>query len=155
VNMDPAELERVTHRKLSQLPAPRAPRSLMPRVLVAVERESRRPWYARAWRTWPGEWQAVSAATALAVIIGAALWLPGVNVAVPIGSWTSHLSMPGWLTGMAASAATVWDAGRVMWRVLVEPVIGYISVFVLLMSAACVAFGTALDRVALGGASKS
>jgi hypothetical protein len=37
---------------------------------------------------------------------------------------------------------------------MVEPLLRYVIVFVLIMSAACVVFGTALNRVALGGASE-
>ena len=40
-------------RELRQLPSPRAPHTLLPRVLAAVEQWTRRPWYARAWFTWP------------------------------------------------------------------------------------------------------
>ncbi len=49
----------------------------------------------------------------------------------------------------------MWDASRIVWRV-VGPGLRYVALFLLVMSAACVAFGTALDRVvALGGASES
>ena len=50
MTMDPDELASLIDRELRDLPGPRAPRSLLPRVLEAVA-EARRPWYARAWRT--------------------------------------------------------------------------------------------------------
>ena len=59
MTMDPDELASLIDRELRDLPGPRAPRSLLPRVLEAVA-EARRPWYARAWRTWPRAWQAAS-----------------------------------------------------------------------------------------------
>ena len=47
------DLERRVHDELRRLPAPLAPGTLLPRVLAAVDAWARRPWYARAWFTWP------------------------------------------------------------------------------------------------------
>ena len=57
--MDPAELERLVDRALGQLPAPRAPRTLLPRVMAAVPTPAR-PWHARPWLMWPAGWQIIS-----------------------------------------------------------------------------------------------
>ena len=55
--MDPADLETFVDGELRRLPLPRAPQTLLPRVLAAVEQWRERPWYARAWFTWPLAWQ--------------------------------------------------------------------------------------------------
>jgi hypothetical protein len=155
VSIDPAELERLTDRALSRLPPPTAPRALLPRVMAAVEIAARRPWYARAWRTWPPAWQAASAAAVLVVVAVAALIAPGVY-ATALDGWALIAEPPAWLEGAARTARAAWEGSRTVWRVLIEPVAGYLAVFVLVMSAACIAFGAALDRVvALGGASES
>ena len=69
--MDPVDLERLTDRALRTLPTPRAPRSLLPRVLAAVAAEASRPWYARAWLSWPLHWQLVSGAATVSVVVAA------------------------------------------------------------------------------------
>ena len=60
--MNPTDLETLVDRELRRLPALRAPHTLLPRVLAAVQRWSQRPWYARAWFTWPIGGQIASAA---------------------------------------------------------------------------------------------
>ena len=45
-------------------------------------------------------------------------------------------------------------ATRIVWHAA-QPIVSVLLVPVLLMFAACAAFGTALDRVALGGTSRS
>src|SRR5688500_5834544 len=80
--MDPADLERLVARELRALPAPRAPRTLLPRVLAAADTSARRPWYSRAWMTWPAAWQAVSVLVLIAGISGAALLLPSLRTAM-------------------------------------------------------------------------
>jgi hypothetical protein len=153
--MDPFELERLIDRELKQLPAPSAPRTLLPRVRAAVEQRAARPWYLRAWFTWPGPVQAVFGAMLVAIVAAGALGLPGVSAALAGLDWNLEMPMSIDLVGMPAWIGAAWDATRVLWRVLVQPIFSYVVMFVLVMSAACVAFGTALDRVALGGASES
>jgi hypothetical protein len=155
MSMDPVDLERLIDRELQALPTPRAPHTLLPRVLAAAERLAMRPWYSRAWFTWPRPLQGAFAAVLLLGVglASAALWLPMGEVVRELGWWpgtpalTEVVAIPRWLSAP-------WDASRIVWRVLVEPVIGYLVMFVLVMSGACVAFGTALDRVALGGVSE-
>src|SRR5262245_391891 len=153
MTIDPVDLEQFVDRALADLPQPRAPRTLLPRVMSAVEQAARRPWYARAWFTWPRAWQAAFAAALLVSVVGGSMLVPT----------TSHLVTEVWNFRIALSTGidvpywviSTWGATRVLWRVIVEPVLPYVVVFTLSMSAACVAVGTALDRVALGGASES
>lgn len=153
--MDPVELERLTDGALRELPTPRAPRTLLPRVLAAVAAEARRPWYSRAWLSWPLRWQLVSAAAAVLVLTLATVGGPAVAVAMVEFATSTSLPLSSFVTGVLQSFDTVWDAARIVWRV-VEPVARVVAVVLLVLSAACVAFGTALDRVvALGGASES
>lgn len=153
--MDPADLEHLTDRSLRALPTPRAPRTLLPRVLAAVAAEARRPWYGRAWLTWPLQWQLLSGAAALMVIVTATLAGPSAAAAmVEFGASTS-LPISSMLAGAVGRLHAAWDASRIVWNVI-EPAARYLAFLLLIMSAACVAFGTALDRViALGGASES
>lgn len=147
--MDPADLERLVDRELRQLPLPRAPHTLLPRVMAAAEARMGAPWYRRAWRTWPIGWRLASAAACAAVVVAAGAALP--------------LQLLGKAAGVAAASDTVRDAaalaGRieaatnavwVLWRVLVQPLVPFAFALAMLMCLACAAFGLALNYVAFG-----
>jgi hypothetical protein len=124
--------------------------------MAAAARQASRPWYARAWWSWPAHWQAAAVVGALLVAVGAAVVAPVGLAAARELPWTINVPVPSAIAGLIQNVMAGWEAWRVVWRVVVEPVAGYLAVFVLAMSIACVAFGTALDRVvALGGAVKS
>jgi hypothetical protein len=152
--MDPAELERVTDRALRALPVPRAPRTLLPRVLKAVV-EASRPWYTRAWLNWPLHWQLVSAVAAAVVVVGATAVGPAVAAGMLEVATRTSLPVSSQFAGAVSSVEAMWEASRIVWDV-VAPVARLVALLLLVLSAACVAFGTALDRViALGGAAES
>jgi hypothetical protein len=127
-----ADLEARIDRELRRLPAPPAPHTLLPRVLAAVDAWARRPWYARAWFTWPAGWQAASI---LAVVLAA------------IGLWMLPPPPP--------SLVVTTNAGRVLWRTMVEPFLMYAFGIVVLMCLACAAFGAALSYVFVERAEQS
>jgi hypothetical protein len=121
---------------------------LLPRVLAAVDQWARRPWYSRAWFTWPPGWQVASLMALALLVAGVALLMPGALAAA--GGAASRLA-PGAMSEVADTASRVdaaINAGRVVWRALIEPLAVYAFVLVALMCVACAAFGTALDRVA-------
>jgi hypothetical protein len=144
------DLDRLVDRELSQLPTPRAPHTLLPRVLAAVEHLTRRPWYARAWLTWPLGWQIVSLVALATIVAGGAVLVPSARVAA--SDATSKLASG--VIGEVAATLNLLDAamnaGRVLWRALLEPLAAYALALVVLMCLACAVFGTALNRVAFG-----
>ena len=127
-----AELEQKMDRELRRLPAPRAPHTLLPRVLAAVEAWVNRPWYTRAWFTWPVGWQAAS--VALLALVVAGVWM---------------------LPPAPASVVVTTNAGRVLWRTMIEPFLAYAFVIVVIMCLACAAFGAALSYVFVERAEQS
>jgi hypothetical protein len=152
--VDPREDETL-HRSLRALPAPKAPDTLLPRVMAAVAAADARP-SAQApgtWLTWPLAWQAASIA-ALAMLVAGLVWIaPSARDAV-------DASTPGVVSAMGTRIAGAVDgigaAVRVcsiVWSTYLQPVVGYVLVWIVMMSAACAAFGAALGRVALGGVS--
>ena len=147
------QLEQDTHRRLRRLPTPKAPRSLSPRVMAAIAMSHRAPWYSRAWTTWPLGWQVASALSACSILIG--LGWGGPHLVAWFGpmSWPS-LTLPSVVTDAARPLSVAWDISRIVYRTTVEPFLGYLAVAMFAMTAVCVAFGAALDRVALGGASE-
>lgn len=147
--MDPADLERLVDRELRALPAPRAPRTLLPRVMAAVA-SARRPWYSRAWLTWPAAWQAVSVVVLLAAVAGGAMLLP--NVRQAMNSLTFVAEVQGDVAARARDVEVAATAVRVLWNALLAPVVPYAFGLVLLMCAACAVFGTALNHLVFGKA---
>ena len=127
-----SDLEQKVDRELKRLPAPRAPHTLLPRVLAAVDAWARRPWYTRAWFTWPLGWQ-VASVVLLALVAAGAWMLPPAPPAVVVTT----------------------NAGVVLWRTILEPFLAYAFVIVVIMCLACAAFGAALSYVFVERAEQS
>jgi hypothetical protein len=147
--MDPAELERLIDRELRTLPAPLAPRTLLPRVMAAAQ-TAQRPWYSRAWLTWPIGAQVASVTLLLAVIAGAAMLVPTVQAAA--GTLPFVSSMRNDVADTARTVEVATTTVRVLWRALIAPVVPYAFGLVFLMSLACALFGTALNHLVFGKA---
>lgn len=145
--MHPVDLETLVGRELRRLPMPRAPRTLLPRVLAAVEAWAQRPWYERAWFTWPLGWQIASIAVLIVIVVGGAVLLPKTIAAAGASAATVAGRVMDDVAPVVQRAEVTTNAARVIWRVLVQPVVVYAFVLVLLMWLACAAFGAALTRV--------
>ena len=116
-------LERRLHRELLRLPVPRAPRTLLPRVIAAVDR----PWYARAWRTWPVAAQAASLVMTVLLLVSTS-----------------------WLLMSVEALSAGPDLIRIGWRLLVQPAVLYVFAVAVAFSLTAAASWAALTRVALG-----
>ena len=147
------DLDHELDYELRRLPAPRAPGTLLPRVLQAVSELESRPWYSRAWVTWPRELQLASAVMLALLIAG--LW----SLAPAGEQWVGDAVSPAAnavSARLAAAADWIGQAatlGRLLWQILIQPIAFY---FLALMIAATVIgalFWTAVNRLALGGAS--
>jgi hypothetical protein len=150
--MHPADLERRVGWELRRLPGPEAPDTLLPRVMAAVQAWARRPWYERAWFTWPVAWQVASAAAMLLVAAGVFLALPQIQtvaasaVASVAARFASHVPELGPRLDATALAA------RVLWHALVHPVLVVAFVIVAVMALACATVAVALNRAVFGRA---
>ncbi|MBI4476021.1 MAG: hypothetical protein HY654_02545 [Acidobacteria bacterium] len=130
---------------LRRLPAPRAPHTLLPRVLAAVRQWRERPWYTRAWFSWPIEWQ-VASSLLLGVVVTGLVWLLGSGEASELVMWrASTVVVPG-IANLGERLSLATTAARVAWHT-VEPLVVYACAAVMLMCAACAVFGAALGRV--------
>jgi hypothetical protein len=148
------DLEHQLDHELRRLPAPKAPTSLVPRVMLAVAQAESAPWYSRAWMTWPVALQVTSAALLALLIVGIWRVMPSVSAWVPAAG-------PVWTQAMARLAPAVQIFGevatlvRVLWSVIIQPIAVYFLVLVIALSLVCAVLWTAVNRVALGGASRS
>jgi len=138
------------HDALRALPAPRAPHTLLARVLAATVEAAPRPWYTRVWAAWPLEWQLASA-IACAGLVGA--WLLLAPYADPAFAGVAEV------VGAAADRArhllqgaeVVAAVAQVLWRSLVLPaaVAGFaIALVAALAGSAC---WTTINRLAFHG----
>jgi hypothetical protein len=149
--MEPTDRGDSLDRALNALDAPRAPRTLLPRVMAAVaEREHQK--VARPWMQWPRSWRVASFAAMAAVTIAIIWVLPNMELVMRMsGGWLAQRDPA--LGGGVESAASLLSVGRTLWETLVGPVLGYVVIWMLVMTTACAALGAALD-LALGGASE-
>lgn len=132
--MDPVDLDERLDRDLKALPQPRAPRTLLPRVLAAtLERGPA----ATGWFTWPRTWQAGSMAALAALVTGV---------------WMLLAAPPAPVADMARAAGETATVMRALWEVLLQPVATYVLALGVSLAIACAA-AWALFEVALGGAS--
>ena len=145
--MHPVDLETLVGGELRRLPTPRAPQTLLPRVLAAVHAWAQRPWYERAWFTWPVGLQIASVAALILIVVGGAMLLPGTMAFAGVAASTITERVMEDVAPATKLAGVTADAVRVIWRVLFEPVAVYAFAIVLLMWLACAAFGAALTRV--------
>ena len=137
--MDPADLDRLLDEELRALPAPRAPHTLLPRVMAAAAVAAAAPAapVETGWSTWPRAWQAAAAALVLTCAAGMA-WL----VFAP----------PAPVARAAHATGEVVAVMRVTWDALLQPASGYLLVLGVSFALACAAVWAALEA-ALGGAS--
>ncbi|HTL45435.1 MAG TPA: hypothetical protein VL262_13920 [Vicinamibacterales bacterium] len=120
------DLEARVDRALRRLPQPHTPPTLLPRVMAAVDAWQHRPWYTRAWFAWPLAWRVIS-------IVPCALLV--------YFAW--HVPPP------PAQVVAATSATRVLWDLVIAPLLPYLLAIVLLMGLACVVFGLALNYVLL------
>jgi hypothetical protein len=145
--MNEQDLERLADRELRRLPAPRAPHTLLARVMAAVEAAPARPWYTRAWFTWPVGWQAASIATLALFVTGAVMFGPRVQSV--LSSAIAAVQVFGGGVSDVTPVETTANSARILWRTLLAPLATYALVVVVLMFLACAVFGTALNHVVI------
>jgi hypothetical protein len=153
--MRPDDSEDVVDRALKRLPAPRAPQTLMPRVMAAIDARREQGSRARPWLVWPLAWQIASVTILIALGVGMARLWPHAPSIVPqatatlVGGTLTEVST--FVSEAVSKASTVMNVIRIVWHALVQPLVAYVLVLVLVMCAACATFGAALGRVVLGG----
>jgi hypothetical protein len=147
---DPEQFEEIVGARLRQLPMPRAPRTLLPRVMAATQQWARRPWYARAWIIWPLGWQVASIALFCVIGAWAAMLVPAVEGALARFATAYIASTGGDVAGTGGRLEATMNAVVILWRVIVRPIASYVFAFAALMCGACAVFAAALNHVAFG-----
>jgi hypothetical protein len=135
--MDRVDPDDLLDRELKALPPPRAPRTLLPRVLAAAALQGPAP-APTGWFTWTWPRRLVSVTVLVVLVVTAYLFGTEPPAAVARA------------TEVAADAATVM---RVFRDVLFQPLAVYFFALVLLFTLTCAA-AWAVMEVALGGVSQ-
>ncbi|HTV03331.1 MAG TPA: hypothetical protein VMF13_22465 [Luteitalea sp.] len=151
MTMHPEELTRLVDEALGQLPLPRAPRSLHPRVMAAVTPQIHgRPWFT--W-SWPAQ---VAAMVCLAVIVTGVTWLEP-RLVLDLTQW-----VPEWMVGVTAQISAVAETGsavgrvvQVTWSGVVLPIAKLVLLLTVALCTACAACLAALGRMTPGGVSQT
>jgi hypothetical protein len=149
--MNPIDLEQLVDAELKRLPAPRAPRTLLPRVLAAAAAQQQHAKPTRGWAFWPRAWQLAGGGVAAAVLVG--IWKLAVLAQPFIGELLPSVGLgraAAFTRGADDAAAVV----RVLWEVLLQPVATYVSILAISLALACALLWTAVERLAPGGASQ-
>ena len=125
--MKPSDLESFIQRKLAELPAPKAPGTLLPRIMAEVRRARRSPW--RQWSWIAGVWQRQAvrlAALTTLILMGGLLvvWTWDGRVG---STWDGLLATA---EEAAIGAGAMVHESRVLWRVLLEPIATHLVLWV-------------------------
>ena len=144
------DTERLIHRELHRLPRPAAPGTLLPRVMAAVQEWAQRPWYTRAWFSWPAGWQIASSLAFVVFIATVATVLSSPQAASATAALSALIAKaiePA--APVARFAGLAAETLRVVTTAL-QPLAVVALPFVLLMGVACVVFATMLNQVVFG-----
>lgn len=148
-NVHDDQLEAAVDRVLKALPPLKAPDTLIPRVLAAIEPAASMPWYRRPWQAWPRALQLASLCVAVALCAGLYIAigqitdaLRGTYVAAQLNSVLSTLS-----AGRQV-AMTLTNAGSAVFARLHTGWLVACGTLVLLSYAACIGLGTIFARLA-------
>ena len=142
--------DRALDRALSRLPGPRAPRTLVPRVMAAVAAPPR--WYARPWLSWHPALQTLSLMAFLSAV--ALAWMAWSQPAALLAQ-VSSLGAPefaAWASAVAERLNKITAVMSVLWDVVLGPIAVFVLAVAVFVAVACAAAWTAVSRVALGGA---
>jgi hypothetical protein len=148
--MNADDLERLVGEELARLPQPRAPRTLLPRVLAATTEVAPAP--VSGWLAGTRRWRLAIASVVVALGVGLTLFVAARAWSRPDGGALSDailaanraLAGIAWAVGVLRQASAL---GRIVWQSLVAPIGAYVLVLSMMFSLACAALWAALDRM--------
>ncbi len=143
--MEPADIDRRLDQALERLPPPGAPRTLLPRVMQAVDLRAHAPWYRREWRRWPLGWRVLSLAACMALV--ALIWGRGPSLGL-MQELTRQALAPA--QAVTSQVGLMFAALPILWRVVLEPLVPALFGVAMLMCVACVTIVLMLNYVVMG-----
>ena len=125
--MKPSDLESFIQRKLAELPAPKAPGTLLPRIVAEARRTRRSPRRQGSWIGGVRQRPAVRLVAWIALILMGVLALDWSSGGVVGSTWGVFLAT---VDEAAGGARAILQGGKVLWRVLLEPIAVYLILWV-------------------------
>jgi hypothetical protein len=150
----PADQDHPVTERLRSLQPPRAPETLLPRVMAAVRAWAGKPWYERAWFTWPVQGQIAAVAVLVLIVAGLVTVWPSVEARIGTTVAPLRSAITEDVTETTEQAAVVSTVVRLVGRSFLTTVVPYASAVVLLMCLACGLFAMALNYVTSGRTSE-
>jgi hypothetical protein len=148
-NLIDPKLEALIHQELRKLPNRRAPQTLGPLVLAAIQAQAQKSWWHRPWTTWPFKFRL---AFMVAAVCSATLFL-SLSFAVLNGNLTDSFGLKlaqgfGFLLPVWEVLRALSNAALLLTRSINQSLLLALSSLVFMMYLACVGIGTACCRVA-------
>lgn len=157
MTLDPSDARDPLHRALTALPAPKAPATLLPRVMAEVALRQQRQAGIVPWFNWPVEWRWMSAAALVLLVVAGSLLGPGLEALAGAAFANATGAIEERMVAVAPGSAAAAHLASVAWEMVVQPAISFVLMWVVVMCAACAAIGAAfsaaLGRAANGEAS--
>ena len=125
--MKPSDLETLIQRKLAELPAPKAPGTLLPRILAEVRRTRQGPRRQRSPMGGVRPWPAVRLAAWTVLILTGGLFVDWTSGGWLGNAWGVFLAT---VDEAAGGARAILHEGQVLWRVILEPIAVYLILWV-------------------------
>jgi hypothetical protein len=139
------QLERLVHQELRQLPLRKAPGTLAPRVLAAIQARAARPWWQQSWWHWPLLAQLALLGLALSIIAGfsGGGWFVVNQAAV--------YSQMAWdrVVLLGDGLAPLGNAGLLLYDRFFHPYLLYALMLAGMLYCGCLGAGTVLVRIAV------
>lgn len=124
--------------ELRQLPGPKAPGTLIPKVFAAIHARQAIPWYRRPWFEWPRRWQVLSV-IAISLLVAGLEWL-ALNISLPDDMKQAGRDV---VVRFASTTRTMW----VCWQSLVRPCALYLLAAASIALMLCGLLGSAVVNV--------
>jgi len=150
--LDPLAQEIDTY--LRALAPPRAPSSLLPRVLAATTLRPSAPWYAQRWQAWSPDLRVAAALIGVLAVVNL-IWLAG---AIGTSGWVDGLAIdavPAMWQPFVTRASAVMSLVSAVWESLGAPLTAALAPVVIAFGVACAGCGLALRQLVPGGTSRS
>jgi hypothetical protein len=151
------KLEELIQRELSQLPERQAPPTLIPRVMAAIQAQTRRPWWQRSFQHWPRPWQMT-----FLLVLGGVLGVFVYGFNLSWAEWTAASSLAqetrqnlAFLEALAETAGALVNAVRLAARTLLIHPAAWAGIgMVGLVYLSCVGMGTLWYQLAFNKGSR-
>lgn len=142
-----SKLEAIINQELRRLPPVAAPKTLVPRVMTAIQARAIQPWWRQSCWNWPLVVQAAFLLSALAIasLMAGAGWWFGDDINAYSQQAVQQL---GALSAFWQLLGSLAAALVLLWQKIAQPLLVYVLVASLILYLLCLGVGTVFVRFA-------